>query len=179
MKNRLLGLSAILLISISLKAQKDTTTHIKELGIGLTSTTSFNLNYEWGTQKTLFRFSASSLSFTEVPTPDNGETKVGATIKFTILKAKRITDKFDFIWGPFIGAGVQSNTSTAVSPFAGIALGARVALGKSFFVYAEIDPDLYLNATINSETTSVTSYGISSLSTSGATIIFVYRWSKK
>jgi len=228
MKACFLTLASVLLVSFSLKAQKDST-HIRELGMGLSSLSSFNLAYQWGTPKTLFRFSAASISFstpksswTTTDTTSYGSTNesdnpdISVNLFFTILRAVKITDRFDFIWGPLIGVGISyndenntqtytgsylSNSSydtktTSYSEYIGLAIGARYAIGKSFFVYAEIDPRFFNTSSTSNETylykynstqtygsgtghNTSSSYGISNLSDAGASITFVYRWFKK
>jgi len=138
---------------------------------------------------------------------------ISLSLKLGIIKIIKITPRFDFLDGIIVGSGLTytDNTSnsyagngmvlvsastykyqgTDYSPFIGVVLGARYSLSKSFYVDAEIDPNIsYSYSTYTSSETSISSlYPDYSKSTShsinigfsnlGASLTFVYRFSKR
>ncbi len=195
MKLRALVSSCLLLAIIpftNVYAQKDSV-RIKEFGLGFSNLTSFNMLYQFGTSHTLYRFSLESISFSAPSNSSNDiydtnanqittnkGTNFSFSFNFAIIKAKRIAEKLEFLYGGIIGIGftytnttsyhntyyspavsepyTTESTSYTVNPFIGIVLGARYAISNSLFLYAEVSPRFHYayssSTTINSYPTS-------------------------
>ncbi|HXB12972.1 MAG TPA: hypothetical protein VNZ45_13375 [Bacteroidia bacterium] len=160
-----------------LYAQKDSV-RIREFGLGFSNLTSFNILYQFGTAHTLYRFSLESIGFSA---PNNSSndiydtnsnhitsskgTNASFSFNFAIIKAKRVAEKLEFLYGGIIGIGYTyanttsysssyyppgindsystESTSYTVNPFIGVILGARFAISNSLFLYAEISPRVH------------------------------------
>ena len=160
-------------------------------------------------------------------TTNTGGTKtplsVTSNLSFSILYLKNIVKKFGVVYGPVAGIGystltTQSNSTGSVfstsnggypvynntnyhtstfQPYLGFVLGAFYKINRSFYLYAEIAPNVYyahtnratntnstnynrLNySSTNNTSTSNNAFGIANLSNSGATITIVYRITTK
>ncbi len=264
--------SCILLFISSLKAQDaaptitltpktDSLPKIKEFGFGFSSlfSTSYSLQYRWGTEKRLFRVNGNINGFTafgkssssgsqaqdtlsNTSGTSNTKTKtplsLSSSLSISMLHIKYLVKKFGIIYGPLVGITYSNTTnqstspgtattynyypkpsqtvtfpvnnttnthSETIQPYIGFAFGAFYKINKSFFLYAEIAPNVYyqrLNSTSN--TTNINSYnpppntqyqnyynsvsnaksstntfGVSSLANTAATLTLVYRITKK
>ena len=103
---------------IKMKAQ-DQVARVKEFGIGLYNLNSYFLQYRWGNEKRLVRFSgniggvsslgkSSDNSITEKDTVNSGTTattnntipiNLNAGLSFSLLKIKMLSDKFGIMYG--------------------------------------------------------------------------------
>ena len=158
---------------------------------------------------------------------NTGSTKtplsVTSSLSFSMLYLKNIVKKFGVVYGPVAGIGystltTQSNSTGSISsssnggypvynntynhtstfqPYLGFVIGAFYKINKSFYLYAEIAPNIYyartnraINATstnnnglnyssTNNTNTSNNTFGIASLSNSAATLTIVYRITTK
>jgi len=180
MKMRLIVVSCLLLVAFPhtmLKAQSDTG-KIREVGLGFSNLNSFNIAYQWGTRKTLYSFSVTSIAFSAPASSSNdfndtisgnnstsNETSISFSLAFSIVKAKKLSPKLDFLHGVILGTGlgysqssstnfsysgvisITSSTSEdktySYTPFIGVVLGVRYALSNLFYIYAEISPRIY------------------------------------
>jgi hypothetical protein len=111
-------------------------------------------------------------------------------ISYSYLKTERYSSSS--------GSGYYTSTTTVqksqtIQPYLGIVVGASYKINDSFFIYLEIGPNVYYNfnqgyttkstqgEAYNSEdetSSKSNSFGISSLSNSGAMLTFVYRYNK-
>jgi len=134
-------------------------------------------------------------------------------LNLSMVRIKQVNDKFGFMYGLAIGINlsyvetkaetnylynpsnynpIPSNyTTTSITssyaPFIGFVIGARYKISKSFFVYAEITPNVnftYAQAKVNNtpgvntpqNSNKITrTYGLSGLTNSGAMITIIYR----
>ncbi len=60
-------IAGIFIGQTQISAQIDSS-RIREFGIGFSNFNNFNLEYQWGTPKTLFRISATSINLSSKPT---------------------------------------------------------------------------------------------------------------
>lgn len=133
-------------------------------------------------------------------------------LNLSLAKMKSINEKFGFMYGTVLGINssylktkteydylytpqqnvLNSNYTTesissSYAPFIGLLIGARYKISSSFYLYAEISPNInYTYAKATSTTTAgaytppnsnkvTNTYGISGLANSGALITIVYR----
>ncbi len=202
-----IGIGFTTLTSFSLRYQwgKDNFVYrITAVSLGGTNSTA-NTNYT-STSTTLI--TTSSVSPSIVNTPIN----LSGGLNFSVANIKTVSKKFGFMFGAEIGVNlsyVKSNTdnvfaykpmgnpplspysteaiTASYAPFIGIVIGARYKLSPSFYLYAEITPNInytYAKASVNNtpgvgtpvNTNKTTNtYGLSGLSNSGAMITIVYR----
>lgn len=243
MKKKLIRSALPLFVSIlplfSIKAQ-EMPEPVREIGIGFSSSTSFSLRYQWGTDQTVWRLTAisfgattSSANTAEVTTtPSSGNfysysptastpVNLSGGLNLSFAKIKAINDRFGIMYGAEIGINlsyVDTKTGTdfayvpsqqninnynanyapytteaitsSYAPFIGFVIGARYKLNSSFYLYAEIAPNIsYTYAeTSNNSTSGISSppstdkitntFGLSGLANSGALITIVYRITK-
>jgi hypothetical protein len=241
-------IASTLVVSV-LKAQ-ELPAKIKEFGIGLSNFNSFSLQYRWGNEKRIFRVNAtiggttsfgkgssnynaapvdttSSQSYTTA-TKTSSPLNFNTSLSFSMLKLKKINDKFGLLFGPVAGivystSSSQStttgtnvnyyqgntiqtgsfpsnsetkNNSSTIQPYVGLVLGAYYKINASFLIYAEIAPNVYYAHThntsyttnvnkiptsyndTNNSTNSNNTFGLGSLSNSGALLTLVYRITK-
>jgi len=139
MKIRLLVAFCLLLVGFSntmLKAQSDTG-KIREVGLGFSNLSSFNIAYQWGTPKTLYGFSVTSISFSAPSGSSNSlvndtsgmgrSTSNGTSVSFNLafytIKAKKLSPKLDFLHGVILGIGFNyTQNSGSEYVYNGIAL---------------------------------------------------------
>jgi len=134
MKNKTFFLVVALtcmIATLKLQAQ-DKPLNIKEIGFGLTSLNSFSLQYRWGNEHRLFRFSgnlgigtSTGKTTDEVNYEPDGTLSENTTkttspvsldfgISFSILKTKSISEKFGCLFGGIftLGYSIDQENST-------------------------------------------------------------------
>jgi hypothetical protein len=202
-----IGIGFTSLTSFSLRYQwgKDNFVYrITAVSLGGTNSTA-NTNYT-STSTTLIN--TSSVSPSIVNTPIN----LSGGLNFSVANIKPVSKKFGLMFGAEVGVNlsyVKSNTdnifaykplgnpplspysteaiTASYSPFLGLVIGARYKFSQSFYLYAEITPNInytYAKASITNtpgvgtpvNTNKITNtYGISGLANSGAMITIIYR----
>lgn len=202
-----IGIGFATLTSYSLRYQwgKDNFVYrITAVSLGGTNSTA-NSNY---TTTSTTPLSSNSSSPSIVNTPIN----LSGGLNFSIANIKHINKKFGFMFGAEVGVNlsyVKSKTdnifiyktsgspppspysteaiTTSYAPFIGIVIGARYKLSPSFYLYAEITPNInytYAKASVTNtpgvdtpiNTNKITrTYGLSGLANSGAMITIIYR----
>ncbi len=141
MKNKksLFALTAMFIVTV-ISAQDQQPLKVKEYGIGLYGLNNFSLQYRWGNENRLFRFSGnlganSSLGSSETQqmpvqylqsytlsstaqtrTPIN----MNFGLAFSLLKIKSLTDNFGLVYGPMIGTGYQHHSSEITTLFTNV-----------------------------------------------------------
>jgi hypothetical protein len=241
---------AILFFNLSISAQeslpKNPPARIKEVGLGFSNFNNFSLQYRWGTETRLYRLSGTiggSTNFGKATNSDETATdssstyvnesskvktpvNINASLNFSILQLKPVTEKFGFLYGVTFGVSFNYMTSQTVStyttetqlatsaayfywynststskttnqtiqPNLGIALGGYYKITPAFWLYAEIDPNIYYAFTsykysqaridnflpegVNNNNNHTHDFGVSNLSNSLASLTLVYRFKK-
>jgi hypothetical protein len=202
MKKEFIFILILGLIPVIIVAQ-DSNPRINEVGISLRGATSFGIKFKTGNEKTLFRITLLSASFSNTksklaPNPDNDTENgsIAAGLNIGIEKRKPITENICFFYGTDL---INSyNKSSYESPTAasssedwtfstgiGIVLGFIYKINSSINISAEVMPSIWYSygKTLNdSEISSSerTNRGLDySLVSPGANLTFAYRFGKK
>jgi hypothetical protein len=205
------GFTGLQSISYSMQYRWGNTKRLFRVNGTIGSTVGFGNGFNSSTIGELFNSNTTTINSTTY-SPLGINT---AGLSFGVLYLKNLVKNFGIMYGPMVGltcstAGTQTvevNTSTGnltnttinthtktIQPYIGFALGMFYKINKSFFLYAEITPNIYyartnskpnstsnLNSNTNLiNTTSNTSssnntFGMASLSNSLATLTIVYR----
>lgn len=163
--------------------------------------------------KSVFFGNGSSSNFNSSSTFKTSPVAYSLGVGFSILNIKSVSERFGFIYGPSVnlyGSSSQSkddggtiydpNTGTQykatqtasyqiASPSIGFVLGMMYKINSNFFLYAEVNPNIYFQYVRNQQktasndfpnikqenTTTNFTYGVGGLSNSGAMLTLAYR----
>ena len=212
------GIGFTSLTAYSLQYRWGNTKRLFRVNANISGSTSFG-NGTNGNGNTNINGSSNSWGSTTTNSPLN----CNVSLSFSMLNLKQLVKKVGLIYGPVAGLSystvtthstVISNSSSSnngftnttttnntttdiqsqtLQPYIGFVLGAFYKINKSFFLYAEIAPNIYYaynynnnhssGSTTNSSTqftgssssTFNNTFGLANLSNSGATITIVYR----